>query len=74
MTVTERGSEPGGISSAFSCTRSVCQSTKRDVPTSSCQPSRFVQPVLEHAGGSVYLNCCSMAFESMPHSLQWKRP
>mmetsp|Transcript_34112 Transcript_34112/g.79905 ORF Transcript_34112/g.79905 Transcript_34112/m.79905 type:complete len:230 (+) Transcript_34112:2192-2881(+) len=76
MTSRVRGIEPAGISSAFSCTRTFCQSTKRDVSAdvSSDHAVRLGHAEFLHLLGSVYLYCCNTGSEMVLHSSHRKTP
>merc|ERR1719424_2020923 len=68
MTSMVRGIEPAGISVAFSCTRTRCQSIKTDSPTEclSRQLVLFGHDALLHFCGSQYLNCCGTGSDVAP--------
>jgi hypothetical protein len=68
ITSTERGMLPAGISSAFSCARMRCQSTKTEWSTSKFHPLTLSQAGFLHMIGLVYLNCCSTLSAVVPHS------
>ena len=65
--------EPAGISSAFSCTLSICQSTNAH-----CVKFKWNSPLAHcgflHTCGSVYWNCCSTDGCTVPHFVQVKAP
>ena len=74
MTSRVRGMHPGGISEAFSCTRSRCQSTNFDRSLRSCHSVRLTHDGFLHLIGCVYLNCCATGSEMVPHISHWKKP
>ena len=65
---------PGGISDALSCTRTRCQSTKREWSWRSDHSERLTQVGFLHLTGVVYLNCCATGSDSVWHRSHWKTP
>jgi hypothetical protein len=74
ITSSVRGMQPAGISEVFSCTRTRCQSAKRERFVSSVHLVRLAQPAMLQSSGSVYLNCCLTPSARVPQSMQVKTP
>ena len=68
------GNEPAGTSSAFSCTRTRCQSTNLQPSLSSVHLFLFPHVSLRQMDGSVYRHCCSTLGTKQPHSPHLKHP
>ena len=74
MTSMLLGNEPAGTSSAFSCTRTLCQSTNLHPSRSRVHLFLLPQTSLRQIDGSVYRHCCSTFGTRVPHSPHLKHP
>ena len=70
----ERGNDPAGTSSLFSCTLTLCQSTNVQVSRFRVHLSRLVQEAFAQIEGMVYRQSCSMFGQSTPQSTHLKLP
>ena len=69
----DRGIAPGGILVGSSWTRNFWKSENSDLAIFNSQDA-LSQFLPMHFLGSVYLNCCNVGFENVPHSLHLKMP